>query len=82
MSKSQDGNPLRRKYSGRGVIIVHQALSTNSSGRYSMCVDNLLQFSSVSVHTRPEYFLCQHEKISGSIVSVVYTQPKLVAKAV
>ena len=82
MSKSQDGNPLRRKYSGRGVIIVHQALSTNSSGRCSMCVDNLLLFWSVYVHTRPEYFSCQHEKISDYIVSVVYTQRKLVTTAV
>ena len=81
MSKSQDWNPLRRKYSGRGVIVVYQALSTNSSGRCSVCVDNLLLFWSVSVHTRPEYFSCQDEKISGYIVSVVYTQPKLVAKA-
>ena len=82
MSKSQNGNPLRRKYSGRGVIIVYEALSTNSSSRCSMCVYNLLRFWSVSVHTRPEYFSCQHEKISGYIVSVVYTQPKIVATAV
>ena len=82
MSKSQNGNPLRLKYCSRGVIIVHQYLSTNSSGRCSVCVDNFLQFWSVYVHTRPEYFSCQHEKISGYIVSVVYTQPKLVAKAV
>ena len=76
MSKSQDWNPLRRKYSDRGVIVVYQALSTNSSGRCSMRVDNLLRFWSVSVHTRPEYFSCQpSEKISGYIVSAVYTQP-------